>query len=110
MIHDMAMLGGGFGISNPIEHNRRLSKVLQDKFQLESLKLEPEINPPVEEDDVEDEISDSKFDDEDEGDIQLDQADLGNLDIASLKEKFPDAGWPDKDKKRKNKKMNDDEL
>lgn len=50
MIHDMAMLNGGFPIFDPLEHNNRLVKVLQDQFKLESLDLEEEVDPPVEED------------------------------------------------------------
>jgi heat shock protein beta len=50
MLYDMAMLNGGFPISDPVAHNRRTAKVMQKLFSLESLTLEPEINPPVEED------------------------------------------------------------
>lgn len=45
MIHDMAMLNGGFPISDPVAHNNRLLKVLQESFGLESLALEPELDP-----------------------------------------------------------------
>jgi len=48
MIHDMAMLNGGFPIHDPNAHNQRLLKVLQSRFKLESLALEPEIDPPEE--------------------------------------------------------------
>lgn len=50
MLYDMAMLNGGFPISDPVAHNRRTAKVMQKLFGLESLTLEPEIDPPVEED------------------------------------------------------------
>lgn len=45
MIHDMAMLNGGFPIGDPVSHNNRLLKVLQGSFGLESLALEPELDP-----------------------------------------------------------------
>lgn len=48
MLHDMAMLGGGFPIHDIDAHNKRLVKVMQGKLSLETLTLEPEINPPVE--------------------------------------------------------------
>jgi hypothetical protein len=54
MIHDMAMLSGGFPINDFKGHNRRLAKVLKEKMGLESLKLEPEIDPPIEDDDTPD--------------------------------------------------------
>jgi heat shock protein 90kDa beta len=54
MIHDMAMLAGGFPINDFKGHNRRLAKVLKEKMGLESLKLEPEIDPPIEDDDAPD--------------------------------------------------------
>jgi heat shock protein beta len=50
MLHDMAMLNGGFDISDTKGHNHRLTKMLKKTFELESLSLEPEINPPVDED------------------------------------------------------------
>ena len=50
MLHDMAMLNGGFPLHDPDAHNKRLMKVMQSQFSLESLQLEPEINPPVEDD------------------------------------------------------------
>jgi len=50
MLHDMAMLNGGFPITDTDAHNKRMIKVLQSQFGLESMALEPEINPPVEED------------------------------------------------------------
>jgi hypothetical protein len=43
-------LNGGFDISDTKGHNHRLTKMLKKTFELESLSLEPEINPPVDED------------------------------------------------------------
>jgi len=50
MLHDMAMLNGGYTISDPVAHNQRMTKVLQATYGLETLALEPEIDPPVEDD------------------------------------------------------------
>jgi heat shock protein beta len=52
MLYDMAMLNGGFPISDPAAHNMRSAKVMQKMFDLDSLALEPEIDPPVEEDEA----------------------------------------------------------
>ena len=49
-LHDMAMLSGGYPISDPKAHNKRMMNVLQSTYNLESLALEPEIDPPVEDD------------------------------------------------------------
>ena len=54
MIHDMALLNGGYPIANPKAHNKRLTKYLQAQMGLESLKLDPEVDPPVEEDEAPD--------------------------------------------------------
>ena len=51
MMHDIAMLNGGYPISDPVAHNKRMTKVLQKQYGLDSLTLEPEIDPPVEDDD-----------------------------------------------------------
>ncbi|GAX28344.1 hypothetical protein FisN_4Hh006 [Fistulifera solaris] len=53
MIHDMAMLNGGFPIGDPVAHNNRLLKVLQGSFGLDSLALEPELDPAEFEEDEE---------------------------------------------------------
>jgi len=50
MLHDMAMLNGGYPVSDPVAHNKRMIKIMQSQFGLESLALEPEIDPPVEDD------------------------------------------------------------
>jgi heat shock protein 90kDa beta len=88
MIHDMAMLNGGFSISDTKGHNRRLLKVLKANFALESLALEPEIDPPVEEDEPPEpnfsglnaeDFMDGKFNMDDFADLDLGGMDLGNL-------------------------------
>lgn len=49
MLNDMAMLNGGYPVHDPKAHNKRLSNILQSQFGLESLKLAPEVDPPIEE-------------------------------------------------------------
>ena len=80
MLHDMAMLSGGYPVSNPEALTKRMAKVLQSQFELDSLKLEPEINPPVEVED-EDDVPD------------LDGlGDLNDIDLDALKAQMGDMG------------------
>ncbi|KAL7566196.1 hypothetical protein ACA910_011270 [Epithemia clementina (nom. ined.)] len=72
ILHDMAMLNGGYPISDPIAHNKRLTKVLQKRFELDSLDLEPAIDPPVEEDEPPEP-------DMDFGGLNMDDFDMGSL-------------------------------
>ena len=85
MIHDMAMLNGGFPIADAKGHNRRLLKVLKASFELESLALEPEIDPPVEEDEppeVEPKIGGLNTEDFLNEDINLDDLGINMDDLA----------------------------
>mmetsp|Transcript_15377 Transcript_15377/g.20383 ORF Transcript_15377/g.20383 Transcript_15377/m.20383 type:complete len:142 (-) Transcript_15377:114-539(-) len=50
MIHDMALLNGGFDISDPKAYSARMTRVLKSSLNVDSLSLEDEIDPPVEED------------------------------------------------------------
>ena len=74
ILHDMAMLNGGYPISDPVAHNKRLTTVLQKQFALDSLALEPEIDPPVEEDEPP------------EPDFDLDGLNMGDFDMGSFGE------------------------
>lgn len=47
---EMALLNGGYPVSNPEGHSRRILKFLQSQLSLESLQLEPHPELPVEED------------------------------------------------------------
>jgi heat shock protein 90kDa beta len=104
MLYDMAMLNGGFSILNPDEHARRIVKALQVGLSIDSLSLEPEINPPVEEDvppDTDEENLDAGL-----GDLPLkDPIDPNNINIQQLKDQFPDAGWPEAKKMGKKGKQ-----
>uniref|UniRef100_A0A7S2MCM8 Histidine kinase/HSP90-like ATPase domain-containing protein n=2 Tax=Helicotheca tamesis TaxID=374047 RepID=A0A7S2MCM8_9STRA len=50
MIHDMALLNGGFAISDPKAYSQRMTRVLKSSLDVASLTLEEEIDPPVEDD------------------------------------------------------------
>jgi heat shock protein 90kDa beta len=84
MIHDMAMLNGGFPIANPKEHNARMAKVLQKQFGLESLTLEPEIDPPIVEDEPPEFDMDSMMGGMNMDDFNMDDFDLDSLNMDEL--------------------------
>ena len=84
MIHDMAMLNGGFPIVNPKEHNARMAKVLQKQFGLESLTLEPEIDPPIVEDEPPEFDMDSMMGGMNMDDFNMDDFDLDSLNMDEL--------------------------
>ena len=46
ILHDMAMLNGGFTITDPLANSMRMTKFMQSQLGVESLTLEPEIDPP----------------------------------------------------------------
>ena len=88
MLHDMAMTSGGFPIHDTAAHNARMLKVLQSQFGLDTLELEPEINPPVEIDEPDKDGSSSTNTDELDLDFQE-----GDIDIMeALKEQMEGAG------------------
>jgi hypothetical protein len=89
MLHDMAMLNGGFPITDPDGHNKRMMKVLQAQFGLESLSLEPEINPPVEEDEPPEADGAGGINMDD---FNLDGIDLDNINVEDLMAKMGEGG------------------
>lgn len=50
VLHEMALLNGGYPISDPEGHTARIMKFLQSQLGLDSLKLEPHPELPLEED------------------------------------------------------------
>merc|ERR1711862_273158 len=46
MLHDMAMLNGGYHIKDVAAHSVRITKFLQSQMSLENLDLEDENDPP----------------------------------------------------------------
>ena len=49
-LQEMALLNGGYPIENPEAHSKRILRFLQSQMGLESLKLQPHAEVPVEED------------------------------------------------------------
>jgi len=72
ILHEMAMLNGGFPLSDPDAHSKRMMKFIQSTLSVESLDLEAEPDLPEEEDEAPDE--------EGLGDIDFDINDLAGED------------------------------
>ena len=81
MIHDMAMLNGGYPINDPKAHNERITKVLQSQFGLESVKLEAEVDPPLEEDEAPDV-------DMGMGGMNMEDFDMDSIDLDAMMEQM----------------------
>lgn len=73
VLHEMALLNGGYPISDPVSHSARIMKFLQSQLSLESLSLEPHPELPVGEDVP-----------PDVGDMGFDMDDMDNLDMDDL--------------------------
>ena len=71
-------------ISDPDAHNKRLLKIMTSQLGVASLDLQPEINPPVEEE--------AAGGGSDDGEIDMDAFDMNNIDIEALKEKYGAGG------------------
>lgn len=78
LLHDMAMMNGGFPIPDPLAHNKRMTKFLQSQLGVESLNLEPAIDPPEEEEEAPDFDADAMGG---MGGINLDDFDMNDLDL-----------------------------
>lgn len=74
---DMATMSGGFPIRDPKQYASRMTRVLKNNLGIESLDLEAEIDPPVEEDEPEE----PAFDMPDMGDFNMDDLDMDDLDM-----------------------------
>ena len=83
MLHDMAMTSGGFPVHDTAAHNARMLKVLQSQFKLDTLTLEPEINPPVEIDEPEKDTGSMNMDDLD---LDFDAAGINMEDLRAQME------------------------
>merc|ERR1712176_77887 len=57
MLFDIATMNGGFSIINPESHSERVTSYIQQALGVESLELEPEIDPPIEDEDEDEEGS-----------------------------------------------------
>lgn len=52
LLHDMAMLNGGFQLTDTEGHTKRMMQYLQSQLAVESLELEAEVDPPEEEEEA----------------------------------------------------------
>lgn len=68
LLFDMATMHGGFPLSDPEAHAARMTKYVQSTLQVESLDLEEELDPPV----------------DDEEPPELDMADFDGLNMGDF--------------------------
>jgi len=80
VLHDMAMMNGGYPISDTVAHAARMTKFMQSQLEVESLDLEPEIDPPEEDEEAPDFDMDGMMD----GMDGLNMGDLGNMDFGDM--------------------------
>merc|ERR1719253_304079 len=78
ILHDMAMMSGGYPIADQLAHAKRMTKYMQSQLGVESLTLEPEIDPPEEEEEAPD------FDADDMGGINMDDMNFGDMDLGDM--------------------------
>ena len=52
LLYDMAMLNGGFQLTDIEGHTKRMTRFLQSQLNVDSLELEPEVEPPEEEEEA----------------------------------------------------------
>jgi hypothetical protein len=77
LLFDLASLNGGFPVIDMEAHARRMSHYLQASLKVQSLDLEAEIDPPVEEEEApDDETPDFDMDGLNQGDFDMDNLDL----------------------------------
>jgi heat shock protein beta len=62
ILHEMAMLNGGFPLSDPEAHSKRMMKFIQSTLNVESLDLEAEPDLPEEEDEAPEDAMPLDFD------------------------------------------------
>ena len=77
ILHDMAMMNGGYPIADPLAHAKRMTNYMQSQLGVESLALEPEIDPPEEEEEAPDFDMDSLND----MGLNMEDFDLGAMDL-----------------------------
>jgi len=79
-LHDMALLSGGFPITDNKAHSERLVSYLQTSLKLGSLTLEDEIDPPVEDEKAPD-FDPSDMDGMNMGDFNMDDFDMDSMNL-----------------------------
>jgi heat shock protein 90kDa beta len=78
VMHDLAMMHGGYPFTDPEAHAKRMTKFMQSSLGVESLTLEPEIDPPEEEEGAPDIDMDAMGG---MGGINMQDFDLGDMDL-----------------------------
>jgi heat shock protein beta len=73
LLHEMALLNGGFPLTDPEAHTQRMMKFVASSLGVESMELEAEPDLPVEEEEAPD------FSDFDMGDFDMDDFDLDDI-------------------------------
>jgi len=77
LLLDLASLNGGFPVIDMEAHARRMSHYLQASLKVNSLNLEPEIDPPIEEEEAPDaDTPDFDMDGLNQADFDMDNLDL----------------------------------
>jgi len=82
ILHDMAMLNGGYPIQDTVAHATRMTKFMQNQLGVESLALEPEIDPPEEDEEAPD--FDEAMDGMDGINMQDLNMDFGDMDLGEM--------------------------
>jgi len=81
MIHDVAMLNSGFTIDDVKAYSERMTRALQLSLDIDSLDLEEEINPPVEDDEPDEFDMDSMPDGLNMDDFNMDDIDMESINM-----------------------------
>jgi heat shock protein beta len=85
ILHEMALLNGGFQLTDPQGHSKRMTKFLQKSLEVDSLTLEPELDlPALEEVAPEIDGKDEPMGTSPEDAIPLDLDDLDNIHTLSF--------------------------
>lgn len=81
MIHDMAMLNSGFTIDDVKTYSERMTRALQLTLDVDSLELEEEIDPPVEDDEPDEFDADSMPEGLNMDDFNMDDIDMDTINM-----------------------------
>jgi heat shock protein beta len=79
ILFDMATMSGGFPIRDPKKYAARMTRVLKSNLGVDTLDLEDEIDPPVEEDEPEEPTLETH--DLDTDDFKFDNLDMDDIDM-----------------------------
>lgn len=80
ILHDMAMLNGGFQLTDTEGHTKRMTQYLQSQLNVDSLDLAAEVDPPEEEEKAP-EVDLDGLDGLNMADFDMDNFDMDNLNL-----------------------------